>query len=310
MRGVVDSEDLSLNISREMLQQNRQIQRMAKGIVSKVLAHIKDLRDKEPEKFRTFWKEFGRVFKEGIFQDPENRDAILDLCLFDTTNDPAEQTTLQSYMDRMKDGQEAIYYLTGESRKIIENSPHLEAFREKGYEVLLLSEPVDDVWATYVHEFKGKQFQSAGKGAVELGTEEEKKQAEESRKEKEQTHSSLLEFLKEKLTEHVKEVRLSNRLTTSAACLVSDQGDLSPQLEQIMKAMGQEVPGTKRVLEINPNHPVLQKLQEIYDGNREDARLGDYAQVLYGQALLAEGGALPDPAQFSKLVTDLLVKAL
>ena len=310
VRGVVDSEDLSLNVSREMLQQDRQIQRMSKGIVSKVLAHLKDLRDKDPEKYKQFWAEFGRVLKEGIFQDRENRDLILELSRFDSTNDPVEQTTLQSYIDRMKPDQDTIYYLTGESRKIIENSPHLEAFREKGYEVILLSEPVDDVWATYVTEFKEKKFQSVGKGAVDLGSEEEKKQAEETRKEKEQAHASLLEFLKETLSDHIKEVRLSNRLTTSAACLVSEAHDLSPQLEQIMKSMGQEVPVTKRILEINPGHPVLQKLQEIYDANREDAVLKDYAGLIYGQALLAEGGALPDPARFSKLVTDLMVKAL
>ncbi|MBI3119450.1 MAG: molecular chaperone HtpG [Candidatus Hydrogenedentes bacterium] len=309
VRGLVDSEDLSLNISRELLQQNRQIQRMGKGIVSKVLAHLKDLRDKEEVKYGGFWSEFGRVMKEGIFQDHENKESILDLALFASTSGP-ERTSLQAYLDRMKPDQDAIYFLCGENRKVIENSPHLEAFRDKGYEVLLLDDPVDEVWTSSVFEFKGKKFQSAGKGAVDLGTEEEKKQAEEARKEKEQTHASLLEFLKEQLKEQVKEVRLSSRLTTSAACLVADQHDLSPQLEQIMKAMGQVVPQTKRILEINPAHPVLQKLQGIYDLDKAAPELPDYAQVLYGQALLAEGGSLPDPAHFSKLVTELLVKAL
>jgi len=310
LRGVVDSEDLSLNISREMLQQNRQIQRMSKGIVSKVLGSLKAMQEKETEKYETFWGEFGRVLKEGLFQDRENQEPLLELMRFVSTNEADTLTTLQGYVDRMKPDQEAIYYMTGESRPKIEASPHLEAFREKGYEVLLLADPVDEIWTQSVSEFQGKSLQSVGKGAVELGSEEEKKQAESERKEKEKTYGSLLECLKAKLDEHVKEVRLSSRLTESAACLVSDTHDMTPQMEQMMKALGQEMPAVKRILELNPRHPVLEKLHGIFEANQDAPELADYAELLYGQAQLAEGGHLPNPGRFSKLVAELMVKTL
>ena len=191
IRGVVDSEDLSLNISREMLQQNRQIQRMAKGVTGKVISALETMKEKEAEKFTTFWGEFGRVFKEGLFQDPENRDRLLALSLFESTASPGEKTSLREYVERMKEGQEAIYYMTGESRAKIEASPHLEAFKEKGFEVLILSEPVDEIWTSSVSEFEGKPLQSAGKGAVELGSDEEKEAAKEERKEKEAAYKDL-----------------------------------------------------------------------------------------------------------------------
>lgn len=310
MRGVVDSEDLSLNISREILQQDKQIERMRKGIVSKVLAHLKEMKDKEPEKYLQFWKQFGRVLKEGLFQDYENRDALLDLCLFQSTMDPSELTSLQAYVDRMKADQEEIYFMTGASRKKIESSPHLEAFVEKGYEVLLLEDPVDEVWTDSVHEFKGKRFQSAGKGAVDLGSEEEKKKAEEKRKEQTETYGSLLECLKKHLEEYVKEVRLSSRLRNSAACLVTDAGDVSPQLEMIMRAAGQEMPPIKRILEVNSDHEILRKLNTLYEQNQNDPAIADYAQLLYGQAVLAEGGQLPDPGAFARQVAALMARAM
>jgi molecular chaperone HtpG len=310
MRGVVDSEDLSLNISREMLQQNRQIDRMRKGITNKVLDALKQLAHSDDEKFLSFWKEFGQVLKEGLYSDTDNRDAILELLRLDSTDSPDALTSLQRYVDRMKDDQEAIYYMTGENRAAVEHSPHLEAFREKGYEVLILTDRVDEIWTGSVPEYQGKRLQSVGKGTVDLGSEEEKKKAEEERKEKAETHASLMECLKNKLDETVKEVRLSSRLTTSAACLVGDPGDMSPQLEALLRASNQEVPATKRILELNPGHPILQKLQTVYDADPKDPQLDDYAQLLYGQALLAEGGQPGDPGKFSKLVTDLMVKAL
>ncbi len=310
IRGVVDSEDLSLNISRELLQQNRQIQRMGKGIVNKVLTFLKGVREKDQEAYLTFWNEFGRVLKEGLFQDAENRERLLELMLFSSTEDSEKLTSLSEYVARMKPEQEAIYFMTGDSRAKVEGSPHMEAFREKGYEVLILTDPVDEVWTQSVMEYAGKTLQSVGQGAVELGTEEERKEAEEKRKAQEETFSSLLECLKKKLDEHVKEVRVSNRLTTSAACLVTDSNDMSPQLERMMKAMGQEMPGVKRILEINPAHPILERLQTLFEKNAEDAALGDYAELLYGQALLAEGERPPEPARFSQLLADLMVKAL
>jgi len=309
VRGVVDSEDLSLNISREILQQNRQIERMRKGIVSKVLNFLRTQSAKDKDDYIAFWNEFGRVFKEGIFQDRENQEAILDLCLFWSTNSKEEYTTLAEYIGRMKEGQDTIYYMTGESRAKIEESPHLESFLEKGYEVLILPDPVDEIWCQQIFKHKDFEFKSISKGAVELGTEDEKKEAEEQRKEKEKEYKSLLECLKGKLDAHVKEVRLSNRLTSSAACLVTDGADLSPQLEQMMRQMGQDVPLAKRILELNPNHAILEKLHGLFDANAEDPQLDDYAQLLYGQAVLAEGGDLPNPGKFSKLVADLMVKA-
>ncbi|MFP4499649.1 MAG: molecular chaperone HtpG [Candidatus Hydrogenedentota bacterium] len=310
LRGVVDSEDLSLNISREMLQQNRQIERMRKGIVAKILEFLKRLKDNEPEKYMTFWHEFGRTFKEGLFQDPENRDKILDLCYFDSTADGAAPTTLQAYVDRMKDGQEAIYYLNGPSREKVAQSPHLEAFKDKGYEVLLLTEPVDEVWTQSVFQYQDHKLQSVGRGGVDLGSKEEQEKAEETRKEKQQVYASLLEAIQGKLDDRVKEVRLSSRLTSSVSCLVGDEGDLSPQLEQMLRAMGQEPPPMKRVLELNPAHPVLERMQARFEANKEDEAIGDFAELLYGEAVLAEGGALPEPAKFSQLVAQLMTKAL
>jgi len=309
LRGVVDSEDLSLNISREILQQNRQIERMRKGLISKVLDFLRKQYKDDKDEFIAFWNEFGKVFKEGIFQDRENQETILDLCLFWSTHDKDEYTTLAEYIERMKEGQDAIYYMTGESRAKIEESPHLESFLDKGYEVLILPDPVDEIWCQQIFKHKDFEFKSISKGAVELGTEEEKKAAEEKRKEKEKEFKSLLECLKDKLDAHVKEVRLSNRLTSSAACLVTDSADISPQLEQMMRQMGQDVPTAKRILELNPEHPVLAKLHTLFDANTDDPQLNDYAQLLFGQAVLAEGGDLPNPGQFSKLVADLMVKA-
>ncbi|MBN2310917.1 MAG: molecular chaperone HtpG [Candidatus Hydrogenedentes bacterium] len=310
VRGVVDSEDLSLNISREILQQNRQIQRMRKGLVSKVLDTLASMRDRDDDTYRAFWREFGRVLKEGAYQDSDNRDTLLDLLLFESTADPETPVSLREYVDRMKEGQDAIYYMTGESREAVEASPHLEAFREKGCEVLILTDPVDEVWTQSVFEYGGKRFQSAGKGAVELGTEEERKQAEEARKERQEAFASLMDRLKEHLDEYVKEVRLSSRLTESAACLVGDVHDMGPQLEALLKAANQDVPKTKRILELNPNHRILERLQAIYDADQEDPRLNDYAQLLYGQAVLAEGGQPPNPGRFARLVTDIMIEAL
>ena len=310
LRGVVDSEDLSLNISREILQRNRQIQVIRNGVVRKVLDTLAALLRDDREKFLAFWKEFGRVMKEGIFQDHKNKDKILETCLFQTTKSDSEWMSLEEIVARMPEGQDTIYYLTAESRDKAVASPHLEAFREKGYEVLLLSEPVDEVWTQSLFEFKGKKFQSVGKGTVELGTEEERKKAEKERKESEKTYGSLLECLKARLGEEVKDVRLSARLTTSPACLVGEAADLSPQLEQILRATGQDVPHARRILELNPKHPLLEKLQKVYEADKDDPRLGDYAELLAGFALLAEGGQLPDAAKFTQHLVDLMVKGL
>jgi molecular chaperone HtpG len=311
VKGVVDSEDLSLNVSREILQKDRQINIIRKALVKKVLDALKAMRSAEPEKFKTFQQEFGRVIKEGLFND-DTRDSLLEVCEFASIQgeEKREAITLAEYVSRMKPDQNAIYYITGPSAEAVEASPHLEAFRAKGYEVLILSDPVDEVWTQYVHEFEGKRLQSAAKGAATLGTEEERKQDEEKLKEKQENYSSLMDALKGKLGEHVKEVRLSTRLTSSPACLVGDTFDMSPQLLELMRASGQDVPEQKRILELNPNHPLLEKLQSIFAANPDDARLANYADLLYGQSVLAEGGKLPDPGAFSKKVADLMAEAI
>ena len=308
VRGVVDSEDLPLNISREILQQNRQIQRMNRGVTAKVLGALKDLAEKDPEKYAAFWAEFGRVLKEGLFQDAENRGALLDLARLRSTAGDAE-TSLADYVSRMKPGQTEIYYLTGENPETLRRSPHLEGFAAKGWEVLLLSDPVDEVWTGAVEKYGDFALVSAARGTAAAGSEEERKQEEEARGEREKEDAPLLTRMREALGDRVKDVRLSSRLTESAACLVSDEGDLSPQLERILKAMGQEAPAVRRILELNPDHPVMAALRRRHAADRDAPVVAEYAELLLGQALLAEGGQLPDPAAFARRVAELMARA-
>lgn len=308
VKGVVDSEDLPLNISREILQQNRQIQLMRKRITKKVLDTLGQLRDSDQQQYGTFWKEFGSVVKEGVYQDEENREQLLGLGLFDTTHGDGK-TTLKEYIERMKEEQEGIWYIAGENLSVLQNSPHLEAFRDRGHEVILLSDPIDEIWTGMVTEFQGKKLQSITRGNIDLGSKEEKKEQEKERQEKAQEFGPLLGAIKERLHDGVKEVRISNRLRSSAACLVADENDMTPQMEKIMRAMGQEPPRSKRILEVNPDHPVLGKLLAMQSNNLSDPQLGDYIDLLYGQAILAEGGDLPDPTHFSRLVANLMVQA-
>lgn len=310
IKGVVDSEDLSLNISREILQQNRQIRAIRNRLVKKVLGTLEDMATSNTDQYLKFWGEFGRVMKEGLYEDRENQEALLGLLKLGSTHSATELTTLKDYVSRMKPGQNKIYFATGEDRKTIENSPHLEAFRDKGYEVLLLTDAVDEIWTQSVYKFGEFELQSVGKGTVELGTEEEKKQAEQVLEEKGKTFGDLLGAMKSQLGDYVKEVRLSSRLTNSPSCLVGNASDLSPQMEQLLKSMNQPVPENKRILEINPDHPLNQKLQALFAQNPQDTALADYSYLLYGQALLAESSPLPEPAKFSKLMSDLLVKTL
>lgn len=311
VKGVVDSDDLTLNISREILQQSRQIQTIRKALTKKVLDTIKGLRTDDRDKFLDFWGHFGAIIKEGLFKETGDQDKLFEVCVFHTTASPSDVYTIDEYIERMKEGQDSVYYLTGDSREVLENSPHLETFREKGYEVLLLTDPVDEIWTSMMRNCKGKKLVPIGKGNVELGTEEERKTAEEERKNKETEWKDLLEYLKDKLTEHVKEVRLSSRLTNSASCLVSDHGDMSPHLEALLKSSGRgDLPKVKRILELNPKHPIFDKMQGIFKLNQDDSRLADYALLLHGQAILAEGGQLPDPAAFTRKVSEMMVNAL
>ena len=310
VKGVVDANDLSLNISREILQQDRQIQIVRRRLVKKVLTTIKDMLANEPDKYRTFWTEFGRAVKEGLLEDPDNQELILDIVSVASTHDPEQTTTLRGYVERMKEGQQDIYYMTGESRAMIEKSPHMEAFTSKGYEVLLLTDPVDEVWVERVTTFDGKSLQSIAKGQVDLDSEEDRLNAEPAREQQRKDFAPLLTWLGERLADEVKEVRLSSRLTTSPACIVGDSDDMTPTLEKMYRAMGQPVPHVKRILELNPTHPLVTGLREARDQNRDDDNLGETAELLYGLALLAEGGELADPSRFTRLLADRLARTL
>ncbi|MDT3396843.1 molecular chaperone HtpG [Streptomyces sp. B1866] len=310
VKGVVDAQDLSLNVSREILQQDRQIQMMRRRLVKKVLSTVKDMLSSDTERYEKFWGEFGRVVKEGLIGDPDNKDLILDIASFPSTADPEKQTTLRAYVERMKDGQSHIYYLTGESRAVIENSPHLEAFTAKGYEVLLLTDPVDEMWVESVTEFDGKPLQSVVKGQVDLDTEDEKKAAESERDQLNKDFADLLSWMSTRLQDDLKEVRLSSRLTTSPACLVSDTQDMTPTLERMYRAMGQDMPRVKRILELNPGHPLVSGLREAHAERKDDPSLAETAQILYSMALLAEGGELTDPSRFIRLLADRLARTL
>lgn len=310
VKGVVDAQDLSLNVSREILQQDRQIRAIRRRLTKKVLSTVKDMATHDADKYRTFWNEFGRVLKEGLISDTDNRDTLLAISSFDSTASADEQTTLAGYVERMKDGQDEIYYITGESRQLLESSPHMEAFTAKGIEVLLLTDPVDEMWVTSVPEFEGKAFRSVAKGEVDLDTEDEKKAAEAEREEQEKEFGDLLTWMKETLDEHVKEVRLSSRLTTSPACIVGDTFSMSPALERMYKASGQPVPHTKRILELNPGHPLVSGLRAAHDGRTDDPALAETAELLYGMALIAEGGEVDDPARFTHLLADRLARTV
>ena len=310
VRGVVDAEDLNLNISREILQQDRQVKMIRKRLVKKVLDTLKELKEKEPVEYKKFWDEFGVVLKEGIYSDDDNKDTILRLVLADSTREEDEKTFVADYVERMKEGQESIYYMTGSSLPALEGSPHLESFKEKGYEVLFFTDPVDEIWLQRPPAWDDLSFVSVSKGEVDLGTDEEKEKKREELEAKTETFKVLLDRFKTELDADVKEVRLSNRLTLSPACLVVDQHDMTPQMEQLMSAMGQHVPATKRILEVNPGHTIMEKLKEKMSADGEDPIIADYAKLLYGQALLAEGGQLSDPSAFTKLVTELMTKAI
>ncbi len=310
VKGVVDAQDLSLNVSREILQQDRQIQLIRRRLVKKVLSTVKTMMTADAEKYATFWREFGRAVKEGLLDDFENREAILEISSFASTHDPEKPTSLRDYVSRMKEGQEHIYFMTGESRSAIENSPHMEAFRAKGFEVLVLTDPIDEMWVDSVPGFDGKQFQSIAKGQVDLESEEDKKATEVAREQQNKDFESLLTWMGTALGETVKEVRLSSRLTTSPACIVGDTHDLTPTLEKMYRAMGQELPPIKRILELNPDHALVTGLREAHASRPDDEGLAETAELLYGMALLAEGGELADPSRFIKLLSGRLEKTL
>ncbi|OBJ44023.1 molecular chaperone HtpG [Mycobacterium colombiense] len=308
VKGVVDAQDMSLNVSREILQQDRQIKAIRRRLTKKVLSTIKDLQSERPEDYRTFWTQFGRVIKEGLLSDFDNQETLLQISSFASTHSEEEATTLAEYVERMKEGQTQIFYATGESRQQILKSPHLEAFKAKGYEVLLLTDPVDEVWVGTVTEFDGKPLQSIAKGEVDLSADDDESEAE--REEQQKEFADLLTWLKDTLTDHVKEVRLSTRLTDSPACLITDAFGITPALARMYRASGQDVPVGKRILELNPNHPLVTGLRQAHQDRSDDPSVAETAELLYGTALLAEGGALDDPARFAEILAERLARTV
>lgn len=308
VKGVVDAQDMSLNVSREILQQDRQIKAIRRRLTKKVLSTVKEMQSERQENYRTFWAQFGGVLKEGLLSDVENRDMLLNISSFASTHSEEHPTTLAEYIERMKDGQEQIFYAAGESRQQLLRSPHLEAFRAKGYEVLLLTDPVDEVWVESVTEFDGKPLQSVAKGEVDLNHGEEEGEAELD--EQQRDFADLLRWVTETLSDQVKEVRLSTRLTESPACLVTDAFGVTPALARMYQASGQVVPAGKRILELNPNHPLITGLQQAHKNRSDDPSLVEAAELLYGTALLAEGGVLDDPARFAGLLADRLTRTV
>ena len=303
VRGVVDSSDLPLNVSREILQESKDIEAIRAGCTKKILSLLEDMATNDPEKYTQFWGEFGRVLKEGTAEDFANKEKIAGLLRFASTyaDDNTANVSLSDYIARMKEGQDKIYYITAETFNAAKNSPHLEVFRKKGIEVLLLSDRVDEWVTSSLTEFAGKSLVSVAKGGLDLGELED--EAEKQQQEQQATeHKELTEKIKACLAERVKEVRVTHRLTDSPACLVADEHDMGANLARMLKAAGQKAPVSLPILEINPQHPVVIRLKD------EQQHFDDWAAVLFDQAMLAEGGQLDDPAGFVKRINQLMLE--
>lgn len=303
--GVVDSSDLPLNVSREILQGNPHLAKIEKTITTKVLSELKKLLETDRESYQKFFKEFGRILKEGLHTDFANVEKLKDLVMYESMNTPeGKMITLSDYINAMPESQKEIYYITGDKRSSVASSPTLEYFRDKGYDVLFMTDPIDDFVMQSMFQYQKKNFKAIAKGDFEIeGAEEAVKAAQEK-------FAKLVDFLKTTLSEKVSEVRFSGRLTDSPCCLITEGNSLSPHLERLFKAMHQEVPESKRILELNPKHPLIEKLFELSQKEENNSELTVYAQVLFDQALLTEGSPLPDPAQFAKSLTDILLKSI
>ncbi len=307
VRGVLDSNDLPLNVSREILQSNRVVENMKSGSVKKILGLLESMVKNDPAKYADFWKEFGKVMKEGPVEDTNNRERVLKLLRFASTHNDndAQNVSLEDYIGRMKEGQEKIYYITADSYNAAKNSPHLEVFKKKGIEVLLMFDRVDEWMMGFISEFDGKSFQSVAKGELDLSkikgeeTEEDKKKA----KEEQKAAKKIIKKLKKALGENVEDVRLSERLTNSPSCIVLNDYDMALYMQQLMKQAGQEVPTSKPVLEINPGHPIIKRMED----EKDDERFNGWAELLLDQAILAEGGQLEDPAGFVHKMNDMML---
>ncbi|MDH5717353.1 MAG: molecular chaperone HtpG [Spirochaetia bacterium] len=307
IKGVVESTDLPLNISRENLQKNAVVMQIQKGLTKKILDSLNEMLTKERDNYEKFWAEFSPALKEGINADFENREKIASLLLFYSSNSD-KLTTLKDYVSRMKSDQTDIFFITGENRDIIENSPHLESFKNKGYEVLYLLDPVDEFVLESLGEFDKKKIKNAGKGA-DISTKEEKEKAEKKLKEEGKKYDDLLKFFQEKLSDDVKEVKLSSRLVSAPACLVADEHGFSPHLEKILKQHGDKLPKTKKILEINSDHKIFQNIHDRYTKDKNDPLVLESAELLYNYSLLAEGAPVTNPVKFTALLTKLMERA-
>lgn len=303
VRGVVDTNDLPLNVSREILQESKDIEAIRSGCTKKVLGLLEDMAVKDPEKYVKFWDVFGRVLKEGVGEDFANKDKIAGLMRLASTytNSPGETVSLADYISRMKEGQDKIYYITADTFNAAKNSPHLEVFRKKDIEVLLLTDHVDEWVVSNLSAFEGKHLVSVAKGGLDLGKLEDESEKQEQEKDA-GAFKELTDKIKTSLSERVKEVRVTHRLTDSPACLVADVHDINSNLARLLKASGQKAPVSQPILEINPKHPVVLRLQA------EENKFDDWASVLFDQALLAEGGQLDDPASFVKRINQLMLE--
>ena len=306
VRGIIDSKDLPLNISREILQGNKIIDSIRTAVIKRVLGLLEQMASSEPEKYQTFWQEFGQVLKEGPAEDFANKEQVAKLLRFSSTHtDSIKQTvSLDDYIARLKEGQDKIYYVAADNFNAAKNSPHLEIFRAKGIEVLLLTDKVDEWLMAHLTEFAGKSLQSIAKGDLNIPGEDLKKEAEDLSKQEAGDFKDTLEKIKQLLEGQIKEVRLSKRLINSPACIVADVNDMTPQMERIMRAAGQNVPHAKPILELNPEHAMIKRLQQ----EKVAARFNDWAWILFEQAVLAEGGQLSDPAAFVKRLNSLLME--
>ncbi len=303
-RGVVDSEDLSLNVSREMLQEDKAVKQIEQQITRLVLKALKDLAENDAEKYNTIWREYGKVFKEGVSMDWKNRDAIADLCRFESLNTPDGQTTsLAQYVKAMPEAQKDIYYITGTTRKSLEQSPHIEAFKKRGYDVIFMTDPVDEWFVQSMHEYDKRKLRSIAHGDIDLG-EDDKKEAEKANEE----IKNAVAAVKKALGDRVKDVRASQRLTNSASCLVASEGDMGVNMERIMRIMGEDAPIGKRILELNPESPIVKNINTLAARDADNERIGLWSEMLYEQALLAEG-VVNDPAKLVKHIQELLTQA-
>lgn len=314
VRGIVDSQDLPLNISREMLQNNAIVNKIRSGITKKILGEIDKLSRDDEAAFATIWGQFGAVIKEGLYDAIEHRDQIFKICRFYSTHDPEKQTCLSDYISRMKDGQDKIYYIAGEKVKSLRKSPQLEGLTSRGIEVLLMTDTVDEFWLQQIGEFKGKKFQSVTKGNIDLskfdGESKDDKTDEKKSEESDTELKKLTAFLTTELAEHVASVRVSKRLTESPVCLVASDQGVDMNMEKVLKIHQKYDPEVKRVLEINPSHTLIQKMNDMAENGADNQTLKDCAAMLMDQALIIQGDPLPDPAGFAKRMADFMAKGL